>query len=149
MEHKYITEFFKACTPGVEERLLSDLLAIMSQLLDPNLNSIQRVRLKEQGITCPHCQSDKIVANGKLNSVQRYWCRACNKHFRETTGTPLAWLKKKDKWLQYLRCMLSGYSLRKSAKETGISLQTSFDWRHKVLQAFKTMSPERFTGICE
>ncbi len=149
MEHKNITEFFKACTPAVQERLLSDLLAIMSQRLDPNLNSIHKERLKEQGITCPYCQSEKIVANGKLNSVQRYWCRACNKHFRETTGTPLAWLKKKDKWLQYLRCMLSGYSLRKSAKETGISLQTSFDWRHKVLQAFKTMSPEKFTGICE
>lgn len=149
MEHKHLTEYFKSCTRAEQERILTGLLKIMGQRLDPDLSSIQKDRLKEQGITCPHCQSNRIVANGKLNSVQRYWCRACNKHFRETTGTPLAWLKKKDKWLQYLRCMLSGYSLRKSAKETGISLQTSFDWRHKVLQAFKTMSPEGFTGICE
>ncbi|NQT98259.1 MAG: IS1595 family transposase, partial [Candidatus Marinimicrobia bacterium] len=149
MEHKQLTEYFKTCTHADQERILSGLLAIMGQRLDPDLNSIQKDLLKEQGITCPHCQSAKIVANGKRNSVQRYWCRACNKHFRETTGTPLAWLKKKDKWLPYLRCMLSGYSLRKSAKETGISLQTSFDWRHKVLQAFKTISPEGFTGISE
>jgi len=149
MEHKQLTEYFKTCTHADQERILSGLLAIMGQRLDPDLNSIQNDLLKEQGITCPHCQSAKIVANGKRNSVQRYWCRACNKHFRETTGTPLAWLKKKDKWLPYLRCMLSGYSLRKSAKETGISLQTSFDWRHKVLQAFKTISPEGFTGISE
>jgi len=149
MEHKQLTEYFRTCTHADQERILSGLLAIMGQRLDPDLNSIQKDLLKEQGITCPHCQSAKIVANGKRNSVQRYWCRACNKHFRETTGTPLAWLKKKDKWLPYLRCMLSGYSLRKSAKETGISLQTSFDWRHKVLQAFKTISPEGFTGISE
>lgn len=149
MEHTKLAEYFKTCTSVEQERILNGLLEIMGRRLDPDLNRIQKDKARDQGITCPHCQSTKIVANGKQNSVQRYWCQACHKHFRESTGTPLAWLKKKDLWLSYLRCMLSGYSLRKSARETGISLQTSFNWRHKVLQAFKTRSPEGFSGICE
>ena len=42
-----------------------------------------------------------------------------------------------------------GYSIRKCADEVKISIQTSFDWRHKVLCAFKTASAERFSGILE
>ena len=45
--------------------------------------------------------------------------------------------------------MLSGYSIRKSAKETGISIQTSFDWRHKLLTSFSSVSAEEFQGIVE
>ncbi len=39
------------------------------------------------------------------------------------------------------------YSLRKSAKEIGIALQTSFDWRYKLLTSFSVVSPEGFQGI--
>lgn len=31
--------------------------------------------------------------------------------------------------------MLAGYSLEKCAKLTGISKQTAFDWRYKILSA--------------
>jgi hypothetical protein len=58
-------------------------------------------------------------------------------------------LKKKDKVRTYLYCLLSGYSIRKSAKETGISVQTSFDWRHKLLTGFSVVSPAGFEGIVE
>ncbi|MCX7953958.1 MAG: IS1595 family transposase [Bacteroidales bacterium] len=35
----------------------------------------------------------------------------------------------------YIRYMLEGNSIKKCAKLTGISIQTSFDWRHKILTA--------------
>jgi transposase-like protein len=41
----------------------------------------------------------------------------------KTTGKFWFALKKKDKVRTYLYCLLSGYSIRKSAKETGISVQ--------------------------
>ena len=56
-------------------------------------------------------------------------------------------IKKKEKLNRYLYCLLSGYSIRKSAKETGISIQTSFDWRHKLLTSFSSISIEEFQGI--
>ena len=34
-------------------------------------------------------------------------------------------------------------------KFTGISIQTSFDWRHKVLSSLQSISPEKFEGISE
>jgi hypothetical protein len=46
--------------------------------------------------------------------------------------------------------MLEGYSLDKCAKITGISKQTSFDWRHKILSALgKHQREQMLSGICE
>jgi IS1 family transposase/transposase-like protein len=36
-------------------------------------------------INCPHCQSSKVVKNGKKkNGTQNLWCRACGKQFLST-----------------------------------------------------------------
>ena len=148
-EYHTFAEYFQSCDTQEQEDMVSHLLEIMGQRLDNDLSAVHVKRIMDQGIQCPHCQSACIVANGKKKGLQRYRCKECGKNSSETTGTPLAWLKKKEKWTTYLRCMLSGYSLRRCAKETGICLQTSFDWRHKVLSAFNTISPEGFTGICE
>jgi transposase-like protein len=104
---------------------------------------------ERKAVTCPHCKGQRIRANGKLKGVQRYFCNVCSKNFSETTGKFWFALKKKDKINKYLYCLLSGYSIRKSAKETGISIQTSFDWRHKLLTSFSSVSVSEFEGIVE
>jgi hypothetical protein len=76
-------------------------------------------------------------------------CNGCRKNFSETTGKFWFALKKKDKINKYLYCLLSGYSIRKSAKETEILIQTSFDWRHKLLTSFSSVSVSEFEGIVE
>jgi len=98
---------------------------------------------------CPHCQSQSIVANGKNKGVQRYRCKECGKNFSENTGTSVANLKKAHLWTTYVGHMFEGHSIAKCAKLTGISLQTSFDWRHKVLSSLQSLSPEKFEGISE
>ena len=45
--------------------------------------------------------------------------------------------------------MLMGYSIKKCAEQTNICVQTSFDWRYKVLSAFGQACPEGFEGITE
>lgn len=104
---------------------------------------------ESKAISCPHCSDKRIRANGKLKGVQRYLCNSCRKNFSETTGKFWYNIKKKDKINRYLYCLLSGYSIRKSAKETGISVQTSFDWRHKLLTSFSSIAVEGFEGIVE
>lgn len=140
-------EYFKDSPVQAQQAIVDTLLELMQTNLNADL--IRQVPKDKQQINCPHCSSNEVQANGRNKGVQRYRCKSCSKNFSETTGTPLAWLKKKDKWSHYLHCMLKGYSLRKCAKEVGIGLQTSFDWRHKILSAFKTVSPERFTSILE
>ncbi|GAB1396104.1 hypothetical protein MASR1M65_08810 [Saprospiraceae bacterium] len=49
----------------------------------------------------------------------------------------------------YIYGLLSGYSLRRNASECGISLNTSFIWRHKLLRCFDNMSAGEYAGILE
>ncbi len=136
-------EYFKGSDKGVQQQMINTLLGFMDS--SSSVNSRSEIR----AMSCPHCKSKKLRANGKLKQVQRYVCNGCGKNFSETTGKVLYNLKKKDKMNAYLFCLLSGYSIRKSAKETGISIQTSFNWRHKLLTAFNGVSAEGFEGICE
>ena len=136
-------DYFVSSSTAVQQEIVSSLLSI----------SLQESEIKDsketRAVSCPHCSSKHIRANGKLNGVQRYLCNGCKKNFSETTGKFWFAIKKKDKLNRYLYCLLSGYSIRKSAKETGISLQTSFNWRHKLPSSFSSVSVEGFQGIVE
>ncbi len=123
---------------------------IVSSLLSLSLGAKEVSDTGERKVvTCPHCSDKRIRANGKLKDVQRYICNGCNKNFSETTGKFWYNIKKKERLNSYLYCLLSGFSIRKSAKETGISIQTSFDWRHRLLTSFSSVSVEAFQGIVE
>jgi len=148
-EYQAFTEYFLSCNAQEREHIISGLMDLMGQNTGQDYSDIHYEEIHKHGIHCPHCSSASIRANGKHKGLRTYYCKECTKYFSETTGTPIAWLKKKDKWRTYLRCMLSGYSLRRCAQETGICLQTSFDWRHKILSGFKSLSPEKFEGISE
>ena len=50
-------------------------------------------------------------------------------------GTVLDNMQKKDGFIRYVRSFIENHSLRKAAKIHGIALNTSFNWRHKLLSA--------------
>lgn len=128
----------------------SFLLSIVNDM--NNLSEISQIKADIGEINqkhCPHCKSLSIVANGKNKGVQKYRCKNCRKNFSENTGTSLAHLKKPHLWNKYIKYMLDGYSIAKCAKLTSISIQTSFDWRHKILGSLQSLSPKRFEGISE
>lgn len=140
---KEFSEYFNTCDPAQQQNILDELLLIsMQNECLPDTKDI--VVLK-----CPHCKSKSIRGNGKLKGMQRYVCKECSKNFSDSTGKFWFALKKRDHIIKYLHCMISGQSIRKSAAITGISIQTSFDWRHKLLTSFKTVLPDGFRGIVE
>ena len=98
---------------------------------------------------CPHCHSSLINRHGKVNKIQRYRCKNCSKTFVATTGTPLARLRYKELWLDYIRCMLDSKVLRVCAEECRINLKTSFRWRHRFLTLPSTLKANRLEGIIE
>jgi hypothetical protein len=66
------------------------------------------------------------------------------------TGTPLARLRNKAKWLDYLDCMLDpGTTVRRAAAAVGVHKNTSFRWRHRFLGVTKTDRPPCLHGIAE
>lgn len=113
-------------------------------------------RKNKDGYTCVHCGSKQVVRFGtykvklglKEIERQRYRCKDCRKTFTDVTATPLYRTHKPDKWLDFIKCMLEGYSLRKSADIIGdIHFVTLFYWRHKLLSALKQMDFRTFSGI--
>lgn len=85
--------------------------------------------------TCPHCKSDLISKYGKYNESQRYRCTSCNRTFTPSTGTALCMIKKKREFLACQDLMLTDnyMSLVKTGTKLGVSPQTVFSWRHKIL----------------
>jgi hypothetical protein len=69
--------------------------------------------------------------------------------FTSKTGTSLHRLQKPDKFELYKSLMLeSYYPLKQIAKKVGISIQTAFDWRHKILSG-AVKDDKAFEGITE
>lgn len=95
----------------------------------------ETVLLKDADVVCcPHCASRLFVKNGKRGTSQKYKCKSCCKVFTAKTGTSLHRLQKPEKFELYRSLMLeSYYPIKQIAKKVGISIQTAFDWRHKIL----------------
>ena len=90
------------------------------------------------GKVCPHCKGNDVSRNGKYNCKQRYICKSCNKTFTDFTFSPCYHSKKdSSKWLEYIKCMVAGYSIRKCEEIVEITVPTSFAWRHKILDALR------------
>ncbi|MGE5506984.1 MAG: transposase [Chitinophagales bacterium] len=98
---------------------------------------------------CPHCRLARVQKWGRFDGRQRYRCTSCAKTFTETTGTPLAGLKRPDRWAQLERCLLASLSVRSSAEALGVHPSTAFRWRHRFLADLRTREKTRLAGVTE
>lgn len=144
-----IKDLFEQLPLVSQSLLLDDLLQSRELQGKILLNAGQEVSQSRKNKPCPHCSSIEVYKRGKQRGVQMYSCKACKKWYSETTGTPLYDIKLKSKWQAYLRCMEQGMSIKKIAKELGISIQTSFDWRHKILSSLTRLMPEQLSSEIE
>ena len=100
-------------------------------------------------LCCPRCQGKQLYRHGTKNGLQRFRCRGCGRTFNSLTGTPLARLRHKDKWLAYCGGMLESWSVRRAAAEVDVAKNTSWRWRHRLLNLTRTDRPACLTGIAE
>jgi len=98
---------------------------------------------------CPHCASRQVVKNGSADGLQRYKCHSCGKTFNALTGTPLARLHLRGKWLEQAAALRDGLSLNQVAARLNIAQSTAFRWRHRFLAAPKTVQAPSLMGIAE
>jgi transposase-like protein len=103
----------------------------------------------EANSACPHCTSAALHRFGCAGGLQRYRCQQCHKTFNALTGTPLARLRDKPKWLAYLAAMKQSLTVRQAAADTGIHRNTSFRWRHRFLSWISQDRPPELNGITE
>lgn len=129
-----------------QRRQLGEALA----RLDEGDWAVGRIEARfEAAPQCPHCAHERVYRHGRANGLQRYRCPHCGKSFNALTGTPLARLRLKSKWLAYLEAMLASRTVRKAARATGVHRTTSFRWRHRFLKWIKNDLPEHLQGITE
>ena len=88
------------------------------------------------GLRCPKCSSHSFRKHGHSLGIQRYRCKKCKRCFNETVNTALHWIHNKQKMMQYAETLPEHLSLKKTAEKIGISANTSFSWRHKILSSF-------------
>jgi transposase-like protein len=104
-------------------------------------------RVERQG--CPHCAGREVVGWGRSNGLLRFRCKSCGRTFNALTRTPMAHLRKKEKWLAHAQAMIEGLSLAKTAKLCGVHPTTAFRWRHRFLRAPANDKPRSLSGIVE
>lgn len=99
--------------------------------------------------SCPKCRDTKVVRNGQADGLQRYKCRGCGVTFNALTGTPLARLRQRDKWLLQAQALDQGLSVRKAAARMGVHRTTSFRWRHRFLTLPREVKERALCGVAE
>ena len=98
---------------------------------------------------CPHCRSWHVVRNGQAKGLQRYKCRGCCKTFNALTGTSLARLRYRDKWLIQAQALIDGLSITKAAQQLEVARSTAFRWRHRFLALPQALKATALDGIAE
>lgn len=100
----------------------------------------------EDGVRCPRCGGSGMGWGG-FSGRKRYRCRSCRRTFSDFTATPLAYLKKVDRWPRHCASVRRGETLRHEAASLRIDRQTAFRWRHRLLAALDDSDAARLVGL--
>jgi len=135
-----IKQLFVSLGQAERKMILKEL-----QIVDMNSDLIKYIPVE----ICPYCSSNLLIKNGHRGLKQRLKCKACHKTCTSTSGTSYHGIKKQDKFEEYRILMFKSYlPLTEIAKEVGVSIQTAFDWRHKILSGLNA-PVQQFRGITE
>ena len=111
------------------------------------LGTTSHERVEAQG--CPHCAGREIVGWGHSHGLLRFRCKSCGRTFNAPTRTPMAHLRKKERWLDHARAMIEGKSPAKTAALWWRSSDDGLRWRHRFLRAPASDKPRSLRGIVE
>jgi transposase-like protein len=109
---------------------------------EDTLGATSHERVESQG--CPHCAGREIVGWGRSRGLLRLRCKSCGRAFNALTKTPLAHLRKKERWLDHARAMIEGKSLAKTAELCGVHSDDGL-----LLAASVSPRARTFRGIVE
>jgi transposase-like protein len=144
-EFRKIVQDAKRLTPH-QRQVLMDRIQPVGQ--EQETAKLVETRVAEKPV-CAHCGCGEVVRNGVVSWLQRYRCKGCGRCFNALTGTPMARLRHKDKWIDNTEAMIEGASVRKTAAKLGVHRTTAFRWRHKFLHVPRGLQAAVLAGIAE
>ena len=134
-------------SPSQRKDLQTHLLSPSLEVRDPVVDAIES-RVGDHPV-CPRCGSDFIGKWGHAGGLRRFRCGDCHRTFNALTGTPLAGLRKRERWESYASCVQNSRTVRASGKDCGVHRNTAFLWRHRFLAQVDLNRPDRLEGIVE
>ena len=127
-----------------QKDMVAQIMSLMKSVPErSDCNSLVRSHtFKNEKPNCPHCKAQAnlglVIRKGYLKGVQRYYCKSCGHFFVATTNTAFEGTHKAPEvWEKFIQLTISGASIAKCAEECHLAIQTAFNWRHKVLNAFR------------
>jgi len=142
---------------------LVEIIAIVKEIpeeyLEETLAKVREIKEKADSekepeeLSCPNCNSECIVRNGRKHGKQTFLCRNCKKSFVQTSNTAIENSHSSATvWKQVISDTVNGVSIDKTAESLNLHHETIFNMRHKILycveQSLKA-NPVKLTGICE
>lgn len=124
---------------------MSTLSGIAPDLAAFPIALFRRIRFRD-GLFCPRCGHKRVHRWGTSGWRQRYRCLGCRRTFSDFTGTPLAYLKKVERWPRFCRLALETATIREAAERLGVHTTTSFRWRHRFLDGLRRTEPVVLKG---
>lgn len=124
------------------EKLIDKLKTLsedaIASILD-GLNSLSEETAPEKP-DCPHCGGNKVILYGKARKKQRFLCKRCGRTFVPTTNTVM-WQSHfpAHVWKSVIADTVETKSMDHTAERLGISHQTVFTMRHKILMAMEEL----------
>ena len=76
--------------------------------------------IRSKGRCRPDCGCERCHRHGQANDLQRFRCCAYGRTFNDLTGMPLARLRQKGKWLDYLDTVLDSRTVSAAAKRVSV-----------------------------
>ncbi len=68
-----------------QKQIIKELFRLVNNM-DIDIAKMQIAQKATESRHCPHCNSSKIIKNGKEHSVQRFSCRDCKRSYRVKQG---------------------------------------------------------------
>ena len=134
---------------GLRGRFREEGFGQRSRQKDALSGTTSHERVAAQG--CPHCAGRGVVGWGRrLHGLLRFRCKSCGRTFNALTKTPMAHLRKKEKWLDHARAMIEGKSLAKTAQLCGVHPTTAFRLATSASSRAPAVNkPRSLSGIVE
>ena len=144
-----LLDLFRQNIPELSERQRRECLDALEGAPKDETGALPSVVVEAQPDCCPHCSHDKLGKWGYASGLRRWSCKNCSRTFNILTKTPLARLRKKEKWSDNAKAMIAGKSVRDTAKDCDVQPNTAFLWRHRFLECQRSAQHANLKGIAE
>ena len=119
------------------DSILTELTSEQKVYLFNKLKALFFGGISKEITVCPCCNSNSFIKHGSYKGTQKFKCLTTSKIFTYRTNTVISGIYKLDKLTELVELMGTGRfpTLTEIQKIIGISRQTAFDWRTKILTA--------------